>query len=77
MSIRLYSKPRLEYNLINGVRGLKSSRTAAYVEIMGEASYLAALRKRRMTLPAKYRNLIEEVNQMRGGAEQNTDRSTK
>lgn len=68
--IRLYSKPGMEYNMINledFVIGQAGNAAAAYVEIMGEASYLNALRKRRLTLPAKYQHLIEEMNMMRGG----------
>ena len=47
-------------NLENYVIGQAGNATAAYIEIVGEAAYREALRKRGKQMPMKYRQLIDQ-----------------
>lgn len=61
--IKLYKKPGMEYNMVNledFVIGQAGNAAAAYIEIMGQAAYMEALRKRGKQMPMKYRQLIQE-----------------
>lgn len=63
--IRLYQRPGTEYNMINlenYVIGQAGNAAAAYIEIVGEAAYMEALRKRGKQMPLKYRQLIDQHN---------------
>lgn len=60
--IQLYRKPGTDYNMINlenFVINQAGNAAAAYIEIMGEASYMQALRKRGQQMPLKYRQLVD------------------
>lgn len=69
--IRLYSKPGIEYNMINLEHYVFSQAGNAintYLDIMGEMSFMEQLRlQRSRKLPAKYSQLIDFYEKWKGG----------